>query len=214
MTLYRGIVKGRERQLKTQGTGMWFTDSLLVAKTYSNTIEVWELDEDQDIEGIQIDCLQRSWSEVNTDGYARKYKDKDVIIFKDIVDVGPLVLNYAKKDNRTVKENFKDFTASTIVVNSKDCIQKIKTINVQEEQKLKESESVYPRFEKSTIESWMGTKCCMCKKGPRSNSEIFETIIVNKTTTLYFCPSCSRVFRAEMDASDFGTEDWNALTNF
>lgn len=125
MKLYRGIVKGRQRQLKTQGTGMWFTSSLKVAKTYSDTIETWELDEDLDLEGIQIDCQQRSWNEVNTDAYACKYKDYDVIIFKDIVDVGPLVLNYAKIDDRPVKENFKDFTADTVVVNNLDCIKKI-----------------------------------------------------------------------------------------
>jgi len=125
MKLYRGIVKGRQRQLKTQGTGMWFTSSLKVAKTYSDTIETWELDEDLDLEGIQIDCQQRSWNEVNTDAYARKYKDYDVIIFKDIVDVGPLVLNYAKIDDRPVKENFKDFTADTVVVNNLDCIKKV-----------------------------------------------------------------------------------------
>lgn len=124
--LYRGIVKGRQRQLKTEGTGMWFSSSKIVAKTYSDEIETWVLDISLPLEAVQIECRQKSWNEINTDIYARKYKDYDVIIFKNIVDVGPLVLKYTKKgDRRTVKEAFKDFTADTIVVNNKACIKKI-----------------------------------------------------------------------------------------
>ena len=205
MRLYKGIVKGRQRQLKTQGTGMWFTSSLEVAKTYSDIIEVWDLDEELELKGVQIECHQKSWNEVNTDAYARKYANYDIIIFKDIVDVGPLVLKYAKKDNRTVKENFKDFTASTIVVNNTKCLQKIKTISVKS-QELKESKELYPSFSREKLQSWSDTKCCMCKSKSKDDSEIFEAIDINRSLRLYFCPSCSRVFRAVMDASDFGTD--------
>lgn len=126
MKLYKGIVKGRQRQLKTEGTGMWFSTSEAVAKTYSDEVETWELDTSLPLKAIQINCHQKSWNEINTDAYARKYKDYDVIIFKDIVDVGLLVLNYTKQgDTRTSKEAYKDFTADTIVVNNPDCIKKI-----------------------------------------------------------------------------------------
>ena len=128
MKLYKGIVKGRQRQLKTEGTGMWFSSSKTVAKTYSDEVETWVLDTSLPLRAARIDCHQKSWNEVNTDAYARKYKDYDVIIFKDIVDVGPLVLKYTKKgDKRTTKEAFKDFTADTIVVNNTSCLKKVQT---------------------------------------------------------------------------------------
>ena len=140
MKLYRGIVKGRQRQLKTEGTGMWFSSSKDVAKTYSEEVETWELDTSLPLKAAQIYCHQKSWNEVNTDAYAREYKNYDIIIFKDIVDVGPLVLNYTKQgDKRTPKEAFKDFTADTIVVNNKDCIKKIQREN------FKESETTNPK---------------------------------------------------------------------
>lgn len=140
MKLYKGIVKGRQRQLKTEGTGMWFSSSKTVAKTYSDEVETWELDTSLPLRAARIDCHQKSWNEVNTDAYARKYKDYDIIIFKDIVDVGPLVLKYTKQgDKRTPKEAFKDFTADTIVVNNKTCIKKIQKEN------FKESEIINPK---------------------------------------------------------------------
>lgn len=140
MKLYKGIVKGRQRQLKTEGTGMWFSSSKTVAKTYSDEVETWELDTSLPLKAVQINCHQKSWNEINTDAYARKYKDYDVIVFKDIVDVGPLVLKYTKEDDkRTTKEAFKDFTADTIVVNNKDCIKKIQKEN------FKESETTNPK---------------------------------------------------------------------
>lgn len=143
MKLYKGIVKGRQRQLKTEGTGMWFSSSKDVAKTYSEEVETWELDTSLPLRAARIDCHQKSWNEVNTDAYARKYKDYDVIIFKDIVDVGPLVLKYTKKnDKRTTKEAFKDFTADTIVVNNPSCLKKVQT------EILKESTETLKHFDK------------------------------------------------------------------
>lgn len=143
MKLYKGIVKGRQRQLKTEGTGMWFSSSKDVAKTYSDEVETWELDTSLPLKAARIDCHQKSWNEINTDAYARKYKDYDVIFFKDIVDVGPLVLKYTKKgDKRTVKEAFKDFTADTIVVNNPSCLKKVQT------EILKESTETLKHFDK------------------------------------------------------------------
>lgn len=143
MKLYKGIVKGRQRQLKTEGTGMWFSSSKDVAKTYSDEVETWELDTSLPLKAARIDCHQKSWNEINTDAYARKYKDYDVIFFKDIVDVGPLVLKYTKKDDkRTVKEAFKDFTADTIVVNNPSCLKKVQT------EILKESTETLMHFDK------------------------------------------------------------------
>lgn len=143
MKLYKGIVKGRQRQLKTEGTGMWFSSSKDVAKTYSDEVETWELDTSLPLKAARIDCHQKNWNEINTDAYARKYKDYDVIFFKDIVDVGPLVLKYTKKDDkRTVKEAFKDFTADTIVVNNPSCLKKVQT------EILKESTETLKHFDK------------------------------------------------------------------
>lgn len=143
MKLYKGIVKGRQRQLKTEGTGMWFSSSKDVAKTYSDEVETWELDTSLPLKAARIDCHQKSWNEINTDAYARKYKDYDVIFFKDIVDVGPLVLKYTRKDDkRTVKEAFKDFTADTIVVNNPSCLKKVQT------EILKESTETLKHFDK------------------------------------------------------------------
>lgn len=143
MKLYKGIVKGRQRQLKTEGTGMWFSSSKDVAKTYSDEVETWELNTSLLLRAARIDCHQKSWNEINTDAYARKYKDYDVIFFKDIVDVGPLVLKYTKKgDKRTVKEAFKDFTADTIVVNNPSCLKKVQT------EILKESTETLKHFDK------------------------------------------------------------------
>lgn len=143
MKLYKGIVKGRQRQLKTEGTGMWFSSSKDVAKTYSDEVETWELNTSLPLRAARIDCHQKSWNEINTDAYARKYKDYDVIFFKDIVDVGPLVLKYTKKDDkRTVKEAFKDFTADTIVVNNPSCLKKVQT------EILKESTETLKHFDK------------------------------------------------------------------
>lgn len=143
MKLYKGIVKGRQRQLKTEGTGMRFSSSKDVAKTYSDEVETWELNTSLPLRAARIDCHQKSWNEINTDAYARKYKDYDVIFFKDIVDVGPLVLKYTKKDDkRTVKEAFKDFTADTIVVNNPSCLKKVQT------EILKESTETLKHFDK------------------------------------------------------------------
>ena len=69
ITLYRGIVKGRQRQLKTEGTGIWFSTSLDVAKTYSDTVEVWRLDDTLPLQAVQINCNGKSKIIIKSDKY-------------------------------------------------------------------------------------------------------------------------------------------------
>lgn len=152
ITLYRGIVKGRQRQLKTEGTGIWFSSSIDVARTYSDTVEVWELNDDLNLSAVQMNCNGKSWNEVNTDAIARKYAAKDVILFKDIVDVGPEWLkripDEAKKSKDTVHQALqKYFTANDWVVNNHSCINKLRTINFKETKKMNIFENIYEAAE-------------------------------------------------------------------
>lgn len=148
ITLYRGIVKGRQRQLKTEGTGIWFSSSIDVAKTYSDTVEVWELNDDLNLSAVQVNCNGKSWNEVNTDAVARKYATKDVVLFKDIVDVGPEWLkripDEARKSKDTVRQALqKYFTADDWVINNPSCINKLKIINFKETKEMSTFENIY-----------------------------------------------------------------------
>lgn len=148
ITLYRGIVKGRQRQLKTEGTGIWFSSSINVARTYSDTVEVWELDDDLNLSAAQMNCNGKSWNEINTDVVARKYAAKDVVLFKDIVDVGPewlkCIPDEAKKSKDTVHQALqKYFTADDWVINNPSCINKLKVINFKENKEMSIFENIY-----------------------------------------------------------------------
>lgn len=152
ITLYRGIVKGRQRQLKTEGTGIWFSSSIDVARTYSDTVEVWELNDELNLSAVQMNCNGKSWNEVNTDAVARKYAAKDVVLFKDIVDVGPEWLkripDEAKKSKDTVRQALqKYFTADDWVINNHSCINKLKVINFKETEKMNIFENIYEAAE-------------------------------------------------------------------
>lgn len=152
ITLYRGIVKGRRRQLKTEGTGIWFSSSIDVAKTYSDMVEVWELNDELNLTAAQMNCNGRSWNEVNTDSIARKYVGKDVVLFKDVVDVGPewykRIPDEAKKSKDTVRQALsKYFTADDWVVNNPDCIKKIQTMEFKENKMNEVFERVFKEAE-------------------------------------------------------------------
>lgn len=152
ITLYRGLVKGRQRQLKTEGTGIWFSSSIDVARTYSDTVEVWKLNDDLNLSAAQMNCNGKSWNEVNTDAIAKKYTAKDVILFKDIVDVGPEWLkripDEAKKSKDTVRQALqKYFTADDWVINSLSCINKLRVINFKETEKMNIFENIYEAAE-------------------------------------------------------------------
>ena len=141
ITLYRGIVKGRQRQLKTEGTGIWFSTSLNVAKTYSDTVEVWQLDDTLPLQAVQINCNGKSWNEVNTDTLARKYANKDVVLFKDVVDVGSNWLDQLPDEAKSSKEPVhsvlkKYFTANDWVVNNDNCINRLRIINFKENKQM------------------------------------------------------------------------------
>lgn len=117
LTLYRGV---RDyHQIKTAGTGLWFSTSKLVALSYSDNVIKKEIETDN---VKTIDCKGLSWKKINTDELARKYKNFDVIIFKNVVDMGPnaKVFNYftPKKDSKMADY----FTADTVVVNNNDLI--------------------------------------------------------------------------------------------
>ena len=141
ITLYRGIVKGRQRQLKTEGTGIWFSTSLDVAKTYSDTVEVWRLDDTLPLQAVQINCNGKSWNEVNTDALARKYANKDVVLFKDVVDVGSNWLDQLPDEAKSAKDSVhnvlkKYFTADDWVVNNTICINRLRIINFKENKQM------------------------------------------------------------------------------
>lgn len=119
-TLYSGKVEGRERQLKTQGTGRWFSTSKAVARSYSRLVRTFQFDETK-YNGLVIDCLGKNYREVNTDAIAKNHvSDYDFIIFKNIVDIGP---HYASVEitgnpNGSYREELhKFFLADTYVLN-------------------------------------------------------------------------------------------------
>lgn len=122
LTLYRGI---RDyHQTKTVGTGMWFSTSKNVARSYSNNVITKTINSDN----VKIiDCKGLSWRKINTDALARKYKDFDVIVFKNVVDAGPQnakLFNELKPlKNESQEDYFKrNYMADTVVVNNKELL--------------------------------------------------------------------------------------------
>lgn len=64
---------------------------------------------------------------INTDELARKYKDFDVIVFKNVVDAGPKYINFINElkplENEKQGDYLKrNYTADTVVVNNYDLI--------------------------------------------------------------------------------------------
>lgn len=117
LTLYRGI--RNYHQTKTYGTGLWFSTSKLVALSYSDNVIKKEIETDN----VKIiDCKGLSWRKINTDELARKYKDFDVIVFKNVVDMGPnaKVFKYFKAEKGKRMADY--FTADTVVVNNNNLI--------------------------------------------------------------------------------------------
>lgn len=122
LTLYRGI---RDyHQTKTTGTGLWFSTSKNVARSYSNNIITKVVDSDS----IKIiDCKGLSWKRINTDELARKYKNFDVIVFKNVVDAGPKYVNHFDELKPLKNESQGDYlkrnyTADTVVVNNEELL--------------------------------------------------------------------------------------------
>lgn len=118
LTLYRGT---RDyHQTKTYGTGLWFSTSKNVARSYSNNIITKIVDSDN----IKIiDCKGLSWKRINTDELARKYKGFDIIVFKNVVDAGPKYVNHLSELKPLKNESQGDYlkrnyTADTVVVNN------------------------------------------------------------------------------------------------
>lgn len=116
-TLYRGV---RDyHQIKTAGTGLWFSTSRLVALSYSNNVITKQIETDN----VKIiDCKGLSWKKINTDKLARKYKDFDVIVFKNVVDMGPNARVFEHFTAEKGKKIADYFTADTVVVNNNDLI--------------------------------------------------------------------------------------------
>ena len=117
LILYRGI---RDyHQTKTYGTGLWFSTSKLVALSYSDNVIKKEIETDN---AKIINCKGLSWKKINTDELARKYKDFDIIVFKDVVDMGPnaKVFNHFTPAKGSKTADY--FTADTVVVNNNDLI--------------------------------------------------------------------------------------------
>lgn len=77
----------------------------------------------------------------------------------------------------------------------------------------KEERDEYPKFTKIQALEWENVKCCMCGKKAQ-DKEIFDCMDVNPKNRFYYCTFCAMVFRAVLKESDFGSEDWNSLTNF
>lgn len=118
LTLYRGT---RDyHQTKTYGTGLWFSTSKNVARSYSNNIITKIVDSDN----IKIiDCKGLSWKRINTDELARKYKGFDIIVFKNVVDAGPKYVNHLSELKPLKNESQGDYlkrnyTADTVVINN------------------------------------------------------------------------------------------------
>ena len=101
LTLYRGV---RDyHQTKTYGTGLWFSTSKNVARSYSNNIITKTIDSDN----VKIiDCKGLPWKKINTDELARKYKDFDVIVFNSKEEYKQKYFNY--KEPEISKKNLKD----------------------------------------------------------------------------------------------------------
>ena len=122
LTLYRGT---RDyHQTKTAGTGLWFSTSKNVARSYSNNIITKIVDSDN----IKIiDCKGLSWKRINTDELARKYKGFDIIVFKNVVDAGPKYVNHLSELKPLKNESQGDYlkrnyTADTVVVNNEELL--------------------------------------------------------------------------------------------
>lgn len=116
-TLYRGV---RDyHQVKTQGTGLWFSTSKLVALSYSDNIITKQIEADN---VKVIDCKGQSWKKISTDELARKYKDFDVIVFKDVVDMGPNANVFKHFTAEKGKKISDYFTADTVVVNNNELL--------------------------------------------------------------------------------------------
>lgn len=117
LTLYRGI---RDyHQTKTYGTGLWFSTSKNVARSYSNNIITKIVDSDN----VKIiDCKGLSWKRINTDELARKYKDFDIIVFKNIVDMGPNAKVFKHFTPEKGKSAADYFTADTVVINNNEIL--------------------------------------------------------------------------------------------
>ena len=116
-TLYRGI--RNYHQKKTFGTGLWFSTSKLVALSYSDNIITKQIESDN----VKIiDCKGATWNKINTDELARKYKNFDVIVFKNVVDRGPNsnVFKYFKAEKGKTAADY--FTADTVVVNNDELL--------------------------------------------------------------------------------------------
>lgn len=122
LTLYRGV---RDyHQIKTAGTGLWFSTSKNVARSYSKNIITKTVDSDN----VKIiDCKGLSWKRINTDELARNYKDFDIIVFKNVVDAGPRYINFLDElkplENEKLEDYLKrNYTADTVVVNNLELI--------------------------------------------------------------------------------------------
>lgn len=129
LTLYSGKVSGRGRQLKTQGTGRWLTDSLLVAQSYSSLVSTWEFD-DTNARCLLVPMNGESWS-FATDSIAREHNsDYDCILFKDMQDVGPRFLELVHKGiakrERLVADTAKQFISNVYVINNTSLLRKVK----------------------------------------------------------------------------------------
>ena len=107
LTLYRGVRDYHQK--KTYGTGLWFSTSKLVALSYSDNVKI-------------IDCKGLSWGKINTDELARKYKDFDVIVFKNVVDMGPNARVFKHFTLEKGKSAADYFTADTVVINNNDIL--------------------------------------------------------------------------------------------
>lgn len=112
-TLFRGVRDYHQK--KTFGTGLWFSTSKLVALSYSENVVKKEIDSD---DVVVLNCKGATWRKINTDALARKYKDHDVIVFKNVVDLGPnaKVFNHFKAEKGKKVADY--FTADTVVVNN------------------------------------------------------------------------------------------------
>lgn len=63
-----------------------------------------------------------SWGKINTDELARKYKNFDIIVFKNVVDIGPNARVFKHFTPAKGSKTADYFTADTVVVNNNDLI--------------------------------------------------------------------------------------------
>lgn len=182
--LYRGIVQGRQRQNKTVGTGIWFSTSIAVAKTYSDVVEEWQLDDTLQLQAIRIDCKGKSWSEVNTDALARKYADRDIVIFKDVVDVGNNWMKQLPDEAKSSKDSLHDglskyFKADDWVVNNPSCINRLQVINFKENKQMNIFESIYESAAQQRKEELQGLNEFYVPEEMRPKSVSVEEVVDN-----------------------------------